>query len=260
MIPTIGILDADLGGLGLVKSLARCRPGIGLHYLADTAHRPMGDRGAALIRRRFRQGVAYLRARGADPVVVASQSMAAAAFEVPPEAVVRDVLDPLAPAASAAAVASATGRIGLVAGRAVVAAGAYGRLLGALRPGATLHGVAAPLLVPLLDAGWERRPETRMIVKKALHRLKVRQVDVLILGGSPCATLAPLMQRKIGSRVRLIDPLACLLESLLPRLPTAAESPGAPARRIEVTDRTPAVDRRVRAVLGRCTPITEVRL
>ena len=168
-----------------------------------------------------RWGLAYLRDQGADPVVLASQSMAAVADSEAP------LIDPLPLAAAAAAGVSKTGRIGLVASRATVASGTYTRLVRSLRPDAAVYAAAAPLLVPLLDAGWQRRPETRMIVKKVLHRLRVRQVDTLILGSSRFTALKRMIQRKIGLRVQLVDPLACALEAVAAPAPPSSEGAAA---------------------------------
>ena len=187
--PRLGILDADLGGLSLVDQIRSRWPGVPVIYLADTAHSPIGERSTGLIGRRLRAGAAYLHAQGVDMLVLASQSMAALAAEADSEPRNAESINPLYLAAAAAVEASRTGRIGVIGSSATVATEAYPKAIHARLSRAVVHCVAAPLLVPLLDADWQDKPEARMIVKKYLHRLKVRQVDTLIMAGGRYAGL-----------------------------------------------------------------------
>ena len=261
-VSTLGILDADLGGLALVAAINARWPWISIVYLADTAHSPMGERSDGLIGRRLREGMAYLRDQGAEAVLIASQSMAALAAGHADLPVNRTlVINPVELAAAAAAESSSGGRIGVIGSRATVASQAYPRAMLALRPEAAVHSVAAPLLVALLDADWQRKPEVRIIVKKHLHRLKVRQVDTLIMAGSRYTALGSLMQRKIGRAVRLVDPNHCTV-SILDRWMATMPVPSPPQGRcrLEVTDSTPAVLRCAQTLLKRRPQLVEIRL
>ena len=81
----------------------------------------------------------------------------------------------------------------------------FDRLLKETIPAARVHAYAAPLLVPLIEDGRLQKPETRLIVKKYLDPLKVREVDTLIMGCNYYGLAQPLMQRKIGKRARMVD-------------------------------------------------------
>ena len=261
-LSTLGILDADLGGLSLVAAINARWPWISTVYLADTAHSPIGERSDVLIDRRLRKGVAYLNDQGAEAVLIASQSLAALAVghaNLPMHRAM--VINPVELAAAAAAESSSSGRIGMIGSRATVASEAYPTAILALRPEAAVHSVAAPLLVALLDADWQHKPEARMIVKKHLHRLKVRQVDTLIMAGSRFTALGSLMQRKIGRAVRLVDPNHCTI-SILDQwvAPMPVPSPPLGRCRLEVTDLTPAVLRCAQTLLKRRPALDEIRI
>jgi glutamate racemase len=98
--------------------------------------------------------------------------------------------------------------------RSAVQNGVIGEMLREALPEAKIYAEACPLLVPLIEAGWLKRPETRMIVKKSLLRLKVRQIDTLILADPQVGTVAALIQLKIGKRVRIVDPALAAAESV----------------------------------------------
>jgi glutamate racemase len=68
-----------------------------------------------------------------------------------------------------------------------------------------VFGVPCPLLVPLVEEGWLKKPETRSIVKKYLHPLKTKQIDMLILGCTHYPLLKDIIQAKIGKRVKVVD-------------------------------------------------------
>ena len=72
-------------------------------------------------------------------------------------------------------------------------------------PSAKIWSNPAPLLVPLVEEGWIKKPETNMIVKKYLHPLKTRMIDTLILGCTHYPVLKKTISRKAGKRVKVID-------------------------------------------------------
>ena len=50
-----------------------------------------------------------------------------------------------------------------------------------LNPKLKLFPQATPLLVPLIEEGWLKKPETKMILKKYLRPLKDKKVQALVL-------------------------------------------------------------------------------
>jgi glutamate racemase len=78
-----------------------------------------------------------------------------------------------------------------------------------------VYGQPCPLLVPLVEEGWLKKGETRKIVKKYLHPLKAKQIDVLILGCTHYPLLKDIIQAKIGKRVKVIDSSEALSVSVI---------------------------------------------
>jgi glutamate racemase len=77
-----------------------------------------------------------------------------------------------------------------------------------------VYGEPCPLLVPLVEEGWLKKGETRKIVKKYLHPLKSKQIDILILGCTHYPLLKEIIQAKIGKRVKVIDSSEVLSNSV----------------------------------------------
>jgi glutamate racemase len=81
-------------------------------------------------------------------------------------------------------------------------------------PDSSVFSNPCQLLVPLVEEGWLDKPETKMIVKKYLHPLKVRQVDSLILGCTHYPLLKSIIQEKIGKKVKIIDSSVAVAEKI----------------------------------------------
>jgi glutamate racemase len=196
----IGVFDSGIGGLTVVKAIMAALPEHDILYFGDTARTPYGSKSSHTVIAYSKKNVEFLVQRGAKIIVIAcnTASSLTASFNLP-------VFEVITPGAQLAVAASKFGRIGVIGTRATIASGIYEQKINALNPKARVYSAACPLLVPLVEEGWLKRPETRMILKKYLHPLKVRQIDTLILGCTHYPVLKSLIQTKIGKRVTIID-------------------------------------------------------
>lgn len=210
----IGILDPGVGGLTAARLIRDRLPEHHIRYFGDTARGPFGDKSPETIRRFARSGARYLLDGGVRLLVLASGSLSAAAGEILARELPVPVIDSVPAAADAAADASRWGRIGVLAPPAAVESGRFEREITDRRPTATVRAAADPLLGPLADAGWVNRPETVRIIKKIIRPLKLAQIDTLILGSPRYRILAPLIARKAGRRVRIVDTTESLVRAV----------------------------------------------
>jgi len=127
------------------------------------------------------------------------------------------------------------------------------------RPEARVFSAACPLLVPLTEEGWVKKPLTRVIVKKYLHPLKVRRIDTLILGNPHYTLLSSVIQTKIGRRVRIVDAAAGVSTGLRQYLTAHPELDRTLTKsgriRLMFTDLTPQVEKAVDHILKRSLPL-----
>jgi len=134
------------------------------------------------------------------------------------------------------------------------------------RPEARVFSAACPLLVPLTEEGWAKKPLTRMIVKKYLHPLKVRRIDTLILGNPHYTLLSTVIQTKIGRRVQIVDSAAGVsarLRRFLAVHPDLDRTlPKSGRTRLVFTDLTLQVEKAVEYILKQSLPLessTDIR-
>ncbi|MDF1592309.1 MAG: glutamate racemase [Desulfobacterales bacterium] len=201
----LGILDPGIGGLGIARKIMERSPDCDILYFGDTARAPYGDKSAATVIRYALQNTEILLQKGAKAVLIASHTIACVAGRQVREAFGVPVLDVTGPTVTLALHTSPKCVVGIVASRAAVDSNCYPEAIQNLNAEAKVYSAVCPLLVPLVDEGWLKKPETVRIVKKYLHPLKVRQIDTLILGGNHYALLKKIIQRKIGKRVYIID-------------------------------------------------------
>ena len=251
----IGILDSGLAGLDLVRRLWASAPGLPLVYFGDTACGPYDEMSPEAIARHALRGARFLLAQGVRRIALACHATSAAVMGEISAALPVPVLGAAEAAVAAAVRVSPGRRIGIAGARAALRDGAYPDLVRAAAPDTAVYTSPCPLVGPLVMAGWLKKPETTMIVKKCLLPLKVRRIDTLILGDARYPLLAKTFQRKIGRRVLLVDGAAALADRILEDPP----APGPPSA-FYLSDITPETDRsaalflRRRASFVRVTP------
>jgi len=210
----IGIFDSGIGGLTVVKSLMEELPGYNMIYFGDTARTPYGSKSPETVVRYALENTDFLLKQGAKLIVMACNTASSVAADRVAENYDIPIFEVVTPATEQAVKISNTLTIGVIGTRATVKSGIYEHKIMALKPDAKVYSAACPLLVPLVEEGWMKKPETVMIIKKYLHPLKVRQIDTLILGCTHYPLLKDKIQRKIGKRVHIIDSSIAIAENV----------------------------------------------
>jgi glutamate racemase len=210
----IGILDSGLGGLSFVKALKSSLAGYDMVYFGDTARAPYGDRSPEKIIQFSEESLNFLLNQGATVVVIACSTISSIAAAYFQRTYRLPVLEAVTPVVSLSAEASKRGKIGVIGTSGTVASRAHESGIKTINPHAEVYSVACPLLVPIIEAGVMKRPETIMTIKKYLYPLKMSNVDTLIMGCNHYSVIKNTIQRKMGKKVRLIDPVTALAASV----------------------------------------------
>jgi len=201
----IGIFDSGIGGLTVVRAIMDELPGYDIVYFGDTARTPYGNKSSRTVVDYSLQNTRFLLDQGAKLIVMACNTASSVATDRLQSSFDLPIYEVITPAVSLSVASSRKGAIGVIGTRATIASGIYEKKIREKAPGARVYSAPCPLLVPLVEEGWMKKPETRMIVKKYLHPLKTRQIDTLILGCTHYPLLKPIIANKIGSKVAIID-------------------------------------------------------
>lgn len=201
----IGIFDSGVGGMTVARAIEQLCPELPLVYFGDIARTPYGSKSAETIIRYSINNADFLLEQGAHLIVIACNSASSTASDALRSHYPVPVLDVITPATTKAAKVSLSGRIGVIGTRATVKSGIYPARIHALKPEARIFSKPCPLLVPLVEEGWLAKRETKMILRRYLHPLRLKQIDTLVLGCTHYPLLKNLIGPRIGARVNLID-------------------------------------------------------
>ena len=201
----IGIFDSGIGGLTVVRAFVNELPGYDIVYFGDTARTPYGNKSPETVIRYAIENTEFLIQKGAKIIVMACNTASSLAFSQVAEEFDVPVFEVVTPAVELAVNTTTKSKIGIIGTRATVKSEFYEKKIREIDSNLKVFSRACPLLAPLVEEGWLKKPETSMIIKKYLHPLKVRQIDTLILGCTHYPLLKKIIQRKIGKRVNIID-------------------------------------------------------
>ncbi len=210
----IGIFDSGLGGLTVVREVMAQLPGYDLIYFGDTARTPYGSKSPATVIQYAVQIAEWLLANGARVIVTACNTASSVATEALRQRFQVPVFEVVSPAARLVIRNPRIRSVGVIGTRATINSGVYKKMIKAERPEIKVYSRACPLLVPLVEEGWLKKPETKRIVKKYLYPLRLKQIDTLILGCTHYPILKDIIQIKIGKRIRIIDSSQAIAEAI----------------------------------------------
>ena len=266
----IGIFDSGIGGLTVVKEVLKQLPEYQLLYLGDTARTPYGNRSQELIYKFTKQAVDYLFKQGCQLIIIACNTASAEALRkiqqewLPSHYPDRKVLGVIRPVVEEAAEVSRFGRIGVIGTRGTIGSGAYKRELKTLKPKVKVFPQACPLLVPLVEEGWLKRPETNKIIRGYLRSLKNSKIDTLILGCTHYPILYKQIQGIAGKSIKVLDSAKIVAEKLKDYLTRHPEIESKLTKgkdhRFLVTDLTEVFQKNAESWLGQKIKLEKIEL
>lgn len=215
----IGVFDSGLGGLTVLKYFLEKLPKYNYLYLGDTARLPYGSKSPEMIYKYAREAVDFLFKEGCSLIIIACNTASAQALRklqqeyLPKNYPHRRILGVIRPLVEAANCQKFK-RIGVLGTSATVVSGAYETELKKINKNIEVFQQSAPLLVPLIEEGWLKKPETKMILKKYLRPLKTKQIDALILACTHYPFLYKQVVKIMGKRIRVPHPGEIVADSL----------------------------------------------
>jgi len=227
----IGVFDSGFGGLTILKEFTIKLPKYDYIYLGDNLRTPYGGRSQEAIYQYTEQGVDFLFKQGCELIIIACNSASAKALKQIQQKYLinkfsqdstKRVLGVIRPLVEHVVTLTKNNNIGLLATKSTVSSDAYDVEINKLNTKIKLYKTAAPLLVPLIEEGWTKRKETRMILKYYLRELKKEKIDTLILGCTHYPLIYSMILEVMGKRIQIPHPgwvVANSLENYLQRHP-----------------------------------------
>lgn len=203
----IGVFDSGLGGLSVLKTLAKNFPKEQFVYLGDTARLPYGSKSPETIRQYTEQNLKWLVDRNSKALVIACNTASSHFHESEYHQI--PVYNVIAPGSEMALQASKTKVIGVLGTRATIQSQSYIKKIIELDPQARVITQACPMFVPLVEEGWNEDPITNLIVYRYVQSLQNQNLDeamdTLILGCTHYPFLRDIIQKAVGPHIQLIE-------------------------------------------------------
>lgn len=208
----IALFDSGIGGLTVLKPILKHLPRYDYIYLGDNGRSPYGSRSEETIKLFAEEAVEYLFNRGVKLIIFACNTASSVALRHVQQKYLkgkdekdRKILGVLIPLAEEICSYTKTGRVGVVGTRATISSQSYDTEIHKINPSIKVFSKACPLLVPLIEEGWQSKPETRSILKKYLKSLKSCNIDTLILGCTHYPFIHKDFEKFMGKKVKVFD-------------------------------------------------------
>ncbi len=207
----IALFDSGYGGLTVLKPIMELLPDYDYLYLGDSARAPYGNHDTETIIRFCEEATEFLFNQGATLIIFACNTASSTALRHVQAKYLkgdkekdRKILGVLIPVAEQSLKISKNKKIGVIGTRATINSAAYEREINKIDPDAKVFSTACPLLVPLIEEDWHKKPEATSILKKYLRPLKTTNIDTLILGCTHYPLMIKDIKRIMGKKVKVL--------------------------------------------------------
>lgn len=192
----------------MARAMRKMLPEHDFLYLGDSLHVPYGPRSGEAIYSFTKRAMDYLFAQECKLVIVACNTASASALRrlqqeyLPAHFPDRRILGVIVPTVEAA-LDTQHKRLGVLATAFTVQSGVYKDELRKIDPAIELFAMAAPLLVPLIEA--DALHHARPVLQEYLQPLLDKNIDALILGCTHYPLLKPLLAEMLPAGVDIIS-------------------------------------------------------
>jgi len=204
----VGVFDSGLGGLTVVRALARHLPYLDIIYIADTIHAPYGEKSHDQIRLYSADIAKYLiKKHKVDALVVACNTATSAAISYLREMFDDTIIVGTEPGIKPAMRATKSRKVGILATPATLAGDKYQELADKLYSGTDieLFEQACPGLVAQIESGRVDSAETRHMLEGWLKPMREADVDTIVLGCTHYPLASRVISEVMGKEIKLIE-------------------------------------------------------
>lgn len=220
----IGVFDSGAGGLTILGAIRDKLPDLSITYLGDSARTPYGTRSREIVTKYTKECCRFLFDRGCNLIILACNTASADTLRELQQNWLPElrknymrhinIIGVVRPLVEESVILTKNKCIGVVGTRSTVESGAYIEEIGKLDSSIRVVQQACPLLVPLIEEGWIKKPETRRIVRVYLQSIKSNNPDVLILGCTHYEALHAIFRQKMGKQCRVLNSPSVVAERL----------------------------------------------
>lgn len=202
----IGLFDSGVGGLTVMREVARLLPNEDLIYFGDTARVPYGTRSPETIVRYTKEGASFLFEKGIKLLIIACHTACSHAYSILRDEFSIPILGVIESGCQKLIRETKKSRVAVLGTTSTIRSGVHQAIIRAQAPQIEIYPMACPLFVPLIEEGLIDHSATQLIADHYLHPLKEKNIDAALLACTHYPLLRRIIQNSLGSAVSLIEP------------------------------------------------------
>ena len=258
----IGVFDAGIGGLTVLREIWEAVPDESTIYFGDNSRSPYGTKSKSTIIRYSLQNMKFLESKDVKMIVIACNTASAYAYEELKKRADVPVVEVVTPGADVACRATKNGKIGIIATKGTISTGVYKKAVEDRAKELGMENIeiyeqACPLFVSLAEEGWWDKEVTRLTAEEYLKPLKEAGVDTLVMACTHYPLLSKVIQEVMGDNVVLVntgEATAQVVKELLDKEGTASEGNSNPVREFYTSDEPELFEQVATPFLGEGLP------
>jgi glutamate racemase len=208
----IGIFDSGYGGLTVFRSIADLLPGYDFIYLGDNGRAPYGNRSFETVHQYTLECVEWFFKKGCPLVILACNTASAKALrtiqqtDLPRIAPHKRVLGVIRPTAEVIGQYTKTNSVGVLGTKGTINSGSYLIEINKFFPNITVHQLACPMWVPLVEYGEYNSDGADYFVKKYLDQLlsAAPDIDTILLACTHYPLLMDKIKKHLPNGIRVV--------------------------------------------------------
>lgn len=178
-----GVFDSGLGGMTVLGQLMDVMPYNDYIYFGDVARVPYGTRSNGTIIKYAKEDAAFLHKNNIDAIIIACGTVSSVAHDELKQIYDIPVYSVIDFAAASAVQTTKNKKIGVIGTQATVNSGVFEKKLRAADREVSVHTMACPLFVPLIENGIAYDDEiAEKVAERYLSPLMEKGVDTVIMG------------------------------------------------------------------------------
>lgn len=217
----IGVFDSGVGGLSVLRALRTELPQAALHYVADSAHAPYGDKSEDEICARSLAIASHLKQAGCQLLVVACNTATAAAVRGIRAAYPLWPIVGVEPGIKPAVGLTQNGKVGVMATTGTLRSERFKLLAQAHAAHIELVLQACPGLADAIETGHLDSPDIEALIQRYTRSLREAGVDTVVLGCTHYPFVEARIRQAMGPEVTLVDTAQAVARHTARQLPTS---------------------------------------
>ena len=202
----IGVFDSGLGGLTVLKAIAKVLPNENVVYFGDTARVPYGPRSKETIIKYTFQAINFLISKNVKAIVIACNTATARSLKEANEKYDLPIIGVIEAGARTAAYSTKNKIVGVIGTQGTISSKAYNLEIGKLDNNIKIIDKACPLFVPIVEEGWANTDIAHLTAVRYLQELKDENIDSLVLGCTHYPLLKKTIGEFVGPEIKLVNP------------------------------------------------------